>query len=152
MPAVDNVYVAVCPGATLALELEPEATVKVKSGVAPLNATDCGLLTALSENESEALRAPVADGVNVTFTVQVEFGATVPPVQVSALVAKSPALAPPIVTVETVRFAFPSLVRTSVCAPLAVPTAELENARDGADRFAMGPVPEPVSATVCVLF
>ena len=71
---------------------------------------------------SEALRLPVADGVNVTLTVQVPLGVTVAPVQVSALVAKSLAFVPPIVTVEMVRLAVPVLVTVSVWAALVVPT------------------------------
>jgi hypothetical protein len=54
-----------------------------------------------------------AVGVNTTFTVQAPPGATVVPEQVSALVAKSPAFAPLIVTAEMVRFAVPVFVAVS---------------------------------------
>jgi len=58
--------------------------------------------------------------VNVTLTVQVLLGVTVAPVQVSALVAKSLAFEPLIVTVEMVRLAVPVLVTVSVWAGLVV--------------------------------
>jgi hypothetical protein len=47
---------------------------------------------------------------------------TVDPEQVSLLIAKSLGFAPPIVTIEIVRFAVPLLVTISVCAALATPT------------------------------
>jgi hypothetical protein len=77
-------------------------------------------LEALSLKFSEALRLPVADGVNVTLTVQVPLGITVAPVQVSALLAKSLAFVPPIVSVEMVRLAVPVLVTVSAWAALVV--------------------------------
>ena len=86
----------------------------------PLKLTVCGLLGALSVKFSEALRLPAADGVNVTLTVQVPLGVTVAPVQVSALLAKSLAFVPPIVTVEMVRLAVPVLVTVTLCAALLV--------------------------------
>jgi len=77
-------------------------------------------LEALSVKFSEALRLPVADGVNVTLRVQVPLGVTVAPVQVSALLAKSLAFVPPIITVEIVRLAVPVLVTVSDWTALAV--------------------------------
>jgi len=88
----------------------------------PLKPTVCGLPLALSAKLSEALRVPVADGVNVTLTVQVLLGVTVAPVQVSALLAKSLAFVPLIVTVETLSAALPVLLRVTVCDALVVPT------------------------------
>jgi hypothetical protein len=76
----------------------------------PVKSTVCGLSLALSLKFSEALRLPVADGVNFTLIVQGLLGVTVAPVQVSALLAKSPAFVPLIVTVEMVRLAVPVLV------------------------------------------
>jgi len=87
----------------------------------PLKLTACGLLEALSVKFSEALRLPVADGVNVTLTVQVLLGVTVAPVQVSARLAKSVAFAPPNVTVVTMRLPVPVLVTVSAWAALVVP-------------------------------
>jgi hypothetical protein len=79
-------------------------------------------LEALSANLSEALRLPVADGVNVTLTVQAPLGVTVAPEQVSALLAKSLALVPLIVAVEMSRLAKPELVMVSVWDTLVLPT------------------------------
>jgi hypothetical protein len=70
--------------------------------------------------ESEALRAPVALGVNVTLTVQVPLGSTVAPVQVSALTAKSPGFVPATETVEMERLPVPVLVTVSAWAALVV--------------------------------
>lgn len=86
----------------------------------PLKATFCGLLEALSVKFSEPLRLPVADGVKVTLTAQVPLGVTVPPEQVSELLAKSLAFVPPIVTVEMVRLPVPLLVTVSICPALVV--------------------------------
>jgi hypothetical protein len=86
----------------------------------PLKLTVCGLFAALSLIESVAVRLPVAEGVNVTLTVQVLLGMTVAPVQVSALLAKSLAFVPPSVTVEIVRLAVPVLVTVSAWAALVV--------------------------------
>jgi hypothetical protein len=88
----------------------------------PLKGTVCGLVEALSVNFSEALRLPVADGVNVTPTVQVLWGVTVAPEHVSALLAKSLAFVPPIVTVDRIRLAVPELVTVTVCGALVPPT------------------------------
>jgi hypothetical protein len=86
----------------------------------PARLTVCGVPLALSAKFSEALRFPVADGVNVTLTVQALLGVTVAPVQVSALLAKSLGFVPPIVTVEKVRLAVPVLVTVSAWAALVV--------------------------------
>ena len=74
----------------------------------------------MSVKFSEALRLPVAEGVNVTLTAQVLLGVTVAPVQVSGLLAKSPAFVPLIVTVEMVRLPVPVLVTVSAWAGLVV--------------------------------
>jgi len=88
----------------------------------PVRLTTCGLLAALSVKFSEALRLPVAEGVNVTLTVQAPLGVTVAPEQVSALLAKSLAFVPPMVTVEMLRLAVPVLVTVTALAALVVPT------------------------------
>jgi hypothetical protein len=89
----------------------------------PLKPSVCGLSEALSANESEAVRAPVALGVKVTLTVQVLLGVTVAPVQVSALLAKSVELVPVRVTLVMVRLAVPLLVTVTDCAALLVLTS-----------------------------
>jgi hypothetical protein len=103
---------------------------------APLRLTVCGLFAALSLIESVAVRRPVAEGVKVTLTAQVPLGITVAPVQVSALLAKSPAFVPPIVTVEMVRLPVPVLVTVTLCAALVVSRSWGENARLGGDKVA----------------
>jgi hypothetical protein len=87
----------------------------------PLKLTVCGLPLALSVKFSEALRIPMADGVNVTLTEHVPLGVTVAPEQVSALVAKFVKFAPLMATVEMVRLAVPLLVTVTGSAALAVP-------------------------------
>jgi hypothetical protein len=87
----------------------------------PLKPTTCGPPLALSAKFREALRLPVADGVNVTLTAQVPLGVTVAPVQVSALLAKSLAFLPPIVAVEMVRLPVPVFVTVTPWAELVVP-------------------------------
>jgi hypothetical protein len=77
----------------------------------------------LSAKKRLALRVPLAAGVKVTPTAQVLPDMTVEPEQVSLLIAKSLAFAPPIVAVEMVRFAVPLLVTVSVCAALGAPTS-----------------------------
>jgi hypothetical protein len=89
----------------------------------PLRLTVWGLLAALSEKINDAVRFPGADGANSIFTEQVPLGATVAPEQVSALLAKSPAFVPVIVSVDMVRLALPLLVRVTPFAALVVPTA-----------------------------
>ena len=101
------------------LKLESESETAGAPPV-PERVTVCGLSLVLSLKLSEALRLPVADGVNVTLTVQVPLGITVAPVQVSALLAKSLAFVPPSVTVEMVRLAVPVLVTVSAWAALVV--------------------------------
>ena len=86
-------------------------------------------------NSSEALRLPTADGVNVTLTAQAPLGVNVAPVQVSALLPKSLAFAPPIATAEMVRLAVPVLVTVSIWAVLVVLTGSLPKLKPGADKL-----------------
>lgn len=83
----------------------------------------CGLPEALSVTESEALRAPVAVGLNVTLMVQFAPAATLEPhVLVSA---KSPLFAPVMLMPEPlmVKVAVPVLVKVTVCDALVLPTS-----------------------------
>jgi len=93
---------------------EPEDAASVKSWPVPLRATLCGVSGALAVMVSVPMRVLPAVGAKVTPTAQVPLGVTVAPVQVSALLAKSLAFAPPIVTLEIVRFAVPVLVTVSI--------------------------------------
>ena len=63
---------------------------------------------------SVLLRVHAAIGVKVTLIVQAPLGVIVAPVQVSALLARSLAFVPLIVTVEMVRLAVPVLVTVTV--------------------------------------
>jgi hypothetical protein len=65
-PARLKVYVADCPGATVAEVEEPEEAASVKSCPAPLSATLCGLPEALSEILIVPARLPPAVGLKVT--------------------------------------------------------------------------------------
>jgi hypothetical protein len=76
----------------------------------------------LSAKLSVAVRLPGADGVKVTLTVQLLLGVTVAPEHASALLEKSPAFVPVIVTVDMVRLALPLLVKVTMLAALVVPT------------------------------
>jgi hypothetical protein len=101
----------------------------VRARPVPPKVIACGLLEALSVRFSEALRLPLADGVNATITVQVSLGVTVAPVQVSALLTKSLAFVPLIVAVEMVRMSVPLLVMVSVRGALEAPTGAGPNGR-----------------------
>ena len=84
----------------------------------PLSATVCGEPEALSLTEMDALRLPVADGVNVTWMVQLpEPAATVEQLFVCE---KSEALVPVIVTLLMVNVAVPGLVTVIDSAALPV--------------------------------
>ena len=84
----------------------------------PLSGTVCGLPLALSVTETEAVRAVADVGLKVTLMVQFAAAARVVP---HVLVcAKSPGLAPVIVTAVIVRVANPLLVRVMFCAALVV--------------------------------
>src|SRR5262249_28826656 len=70
----------------------PNTNVFDAGGAAPVPVSGmlCGLPVALSAMRSDALRAPVADGVNVTFTAQLPPAAIEPARHVLELTAKSP--------------------------------------------------------------
>ena len=115
----------------------------------PVRLTVCGLPLALSAMLTEAVRAPVAVGVNVTLIVQVPFAATeLPQVLVAA---KSPGSVPAVPILVTVKLAFPVLVRVTACAALVVPRFWFVKVRVPVERLTVGPLPVPVRATVCGL-
>jgi hypothetical protein len=114
------VYCACPPCVTVCV---PVGETTAKSTPTPDRVTACVLpaaLVLLSVKVTVPLAAPVAAGVNVTLTVQVPLGVTVAPVQVSALLAKSLAFAPPSVAVVMVRLSGPVLVTVTVWAALVV--------------------------------
>jgi hypothetical protein len=79
----------------------------------PYKLADCGLPPPLSATESEAVRTPVAAGVKVTLTVQLELAATEEP-QVLALMLKSDAFVPPIEMLVIVTAVLPRLLTVTV--------------------------------------
>jgi hypothetical protein len=87
----------------------------------PVKLNACELLAALSVRFREALRFPVAVGLNVTLTVQVLLGKSGASVQVSELMPKSPAFVPSIATVEILRLAVPVLVTATLWGALVWP-------------------------------
>ena len=87
----------------MAVPEPPGARPIEKSVPVPVSPTDCGLPTALSLKIKDAVSALVVVGVKFRLTEQVLFVGTVAPLQVSALITKSPVLAPLTFTVLTVR-------------------------------------------------
>src|SRR5947207_2624653 len=92
-------------------------------------AATCGLSDALSATDSVADRAPWIVGRNCTCTKQEPFGGRVLPLQPSATLAKSPALAPPTVTLPIARGAVPALATVTVPGGAVLPTWVLPNPR-----------------------
>ena len=70
LPPRLRVYVANCPGETVAVVEDGEPCVQAKSIPVPLSGTVWGLPKPLSVSTSVPCRAPLAVGVNVTLTVQ----------------------------------------------------------------------------------
>jgi len=109
----------------------------------PERLTVCGLPLALSVMLTEAVRLPLAEGLNVTLIVQLLPAATELP---HVLVwAKSLALTP--VSARLVMFSVvpPLFVSVTAWALLVVPRAWLANVMLGGDKFAVGcatPVPD----------
>jgi hypothetical protein len=96
--------------------------------------------------ESNALREPVAVGVNFTLIAQLFSTATLAPqVLVSA---KSPGLAPPMLMLEMFNAALPVLDSVTLCAALVVPTLCEPKVRLPTDRLAAGAAPVPLRLTV----
>src|SRR5579863_571185 len=123
----------------------------------PLSVSDCGLPAALSATLIVAVRAPVAVGVNVTLITHdpVFATSTKPAVQVvvPATMAKSPALAPVMVTgvpAASVTEDAAEFDKVSVIAALVVPCAWLPNCT-GAGASPIVPVPVPLSVSACGL-
>ena len=111
----------------------------------PERLTVWGLPLALSAMLSAAVRAPLAEGVNITVILQLAPAPTEVP-QVLAWV-KSLALAPVTARLVTLKTALPLLVSVTVCAALVVPTDWLAKARLAGERLTpaaavLAPVPE----------
>jgi hypothetical protein len=109
-------------------------------------------LPASSVKDTDAVRAPVAVGLNVTLIVQFAPAATLAP---QVLVCeKSPLFVPTIVMPEPLNanVAFPVLDSVMFCAALVVPTGWLVKVRLAEDSPTMGAIPVPDSETFCGLF
>jgi hypothetical protein len=97
----------------------------------------CGLPLALSVILSEAMRRPVAVGVNVTLTVQLAPAATV---LAQVLVSvKSPEFVPPMTMLEMLREALPVFESVTPCAVLVDPTLIWPKVRLAGDSVISGP-------------
>jgi hypothetical protein len=117
----------------------------------PERLTLCGLPLASSVKATAALREPLAVGLKVTLILQLPPAVTLDP---QPLVwAKSPALAPVMAMLVTIKVEAPELLRVIVCAALVVPTAWLAKVRVAGERLAAAPVaaPVPERLTLCGL-
>jgi hypothetical protein len=121
----------------LAVDDEPEATLRVKSSPEPERATVCRLALALSATLSVPERLPAAVGVNFTLMVQLALPASELP-QLSVC-AKSPL----VLILEMVSTALLVFVSVTVCAVLVAPTSTLEKLRLAGDTLAVGKLPAP---------
>jgi len=114
----------------------------------PDNVTACGLPTALSVIVSDALRAPVAVGLNVTLMVHED-----PTVRVLPQVwvwAKSPLLVPVIAMLDIVSVLPPLFLTVTVWAALVVPVFWLPKTSDVGDNVAADTA-VPARVAVCGL-
>ena len=105
----------------------------------PARLTVWGLPAELSATLSNAERLPLAVGVKVMLNVQVDPAASELPQLLDW--AKSPGLAPVIVTLEMLKAAVPALSKVAVPATLVVPTGWLAKERVEGARPAAGTVP-----------
>lgn len=118
----------------------------------PARLTDCWLpaaLLLLSVMVKEAVRLPVAVGVNVTLIVQLLPAVSELPQLL--VCAKSPGLVPVSAMLLMVRVAFPVLLSVAVWAVLVVPTLVELKLRLAGETLAEGALPVPVTLTACGL-
>ena len=122
----------------------------------PVSAIERGLPNAESVMLTEAIRVPVAVGLNVTLMMQLDVG-PVPVGSVAGSVpqvfvcAKSPACAPAMPIALIVSGPVPVLVSVAVLTPLVVDTFWLPKSSAAGARLTMGAVPLPLSGIVCGL-
>ena len=127
----------------------------VRSGAAavpvPVKATLCGLPDALSVIRSEALREPVAVGLNVTLIVQLAPAARLEPQLF--VCEKFEEFVPANAMLLIVSAPVPVLVNVTGLAALVVFTIWFPNASDVGDRLTTGTrvTPVPVNAMLCGL-
>ena len=116
----------------------------------PDRPTACGLPLALSVKLIDAVRAPAAAGLKVTYTVAVPPDATTIGV-VDGVKLKSAAFAPEIAIPVITRFAVPELPMVMAVGLLATFTCWLPKLRLAGERLITGVVPVPVNDTNCGL-
>lgn len=137
-----------CPGATLAVVVEPEAMPSAKSWPVPLKLTVCVLpveLLLLSVMLKLPVKAPPASGVKLTLIVQEPLAGTVLPQLF--VCAKFPLVA----MLATVSARLPVLESVTACEPVVEFTGRAAKVSVVGERPASGAVPVPVRLTVCVL-
>jgi hypothetical protein len=123
---------------------------EMENPAAPERDTACGLFDAESVNIRLADRAPFAEGVNVTLTVQLAPTARLVP-QVLAEMVKSPALDPEIAMLVMDIAVLAPFVSVTVCAAVVEPTAFDAKVRFPGVTLAPAAVPVPDRATLCGL-
>lgn len=131
------------------LNFDARVTLDVVAGVTAVPEIAAVTVPAEVATETEALRAPAADGLKTMLTVHCVSAAMVV-VQVCVCV-KSEALVPEMVKTPTVNGDPPAFDRMMGLAALDVPTfTELMNVRGEGDRAALAAAePVPVRAAVC---
>jgi hypothetical protein len=117
----------------------------------PVKATVCGLPVALSATDSDALRAPVADGVKVTLIMQFAPAATLVPQLL--VCAKLVGFVPVREMLVIVKAAVPVFDNVTGLAALVVFVVWFPNANEVGEKLTAGveATPVPVRATVCGL-
>ena len=124
----------------------PLAAASEKSVPVPVSETVCGLPEAVSVMVTEAVRLPVADGVNVTLIEQFAFAASVALLAGHVLVcAKSLAFVPVIAMLEMVSGPVPELVSVTLCAELVVVMSWPVKVRLVGESVTAGATPVPLS-------
>jgi hypothetical protein len=121
MGATVIVYVAVAPGLTVAVCVDPGD--REKSGPVPLSAAICKPPVALSLTEREVLRDPVPIGAKVTLIWQFAPGASGDADMHALVWLKSPAFVPVMEMPEMLSAAVPVFVSWTACGELVVPVA-----------------------------
>jgi len=140
-PSNSILYVAGCPGETLADDDEPVAIKSEKVSPDPLKLTVCGELAALSLNDRVPVSVPPVVGEKLTATVHIPpaiTGAEVEQVVPDVSRTKGAVM----LTDVKVRLAVPVLVSVTVCGLLVLPSNSPEKLREVGDRLTAGaPVP-----------
>jgi hypothetical protein len=131
------------PAATVIIVGAPAGGAKENPTPVPFNATTCGLPNALSVTVTDPVREPMPVGEKVTESEQLAAAASdAPQVFVSP---KSPLALIEAIVNELV----PLFISVTGCAALIVPTTCELNCKLPGESVATGPLPVPVSGTIC---